>query len=296
MGDVVKIEKMKVTPENESLVPVDVSHPVILSAPVGSTKIRVWADQQKTVRVTLPAVYVSRASVPNELWVEGFLPSDSIRDATIRLWWNGYTDEIKLTVPEVDKIVLEGTSNEGALHVWDESDVRLEAKPRPAGALFPMGEPHWEVYSQPTGADATITPDANPATATLSDLTVPGNYSILARSGPVGMADTILVIVHGRNIEVDVKDRPPTGKTYASGVNPDSIVLKLNGIEVEHSPTPITDGYRVFYRPTLAQLNPPYGNNVELKVRDKANAGRDEGQPASEGGNPPIIDPYTWSY
>jgi hypothetical protein len=46
-------------------------------------------------------------------------------------------------VVDVDKVVKEGTTDEGALYVCVGEDVNLEALPDPCGASFPEDQPTW---------------------------------------------------------------------------------------------------------------------------------------------------------
>ena len=293
LGGFVEIERLKILPEDENKVPVNPSQFAVLKANSGSSKIRIWSDEQKTQEYALPYPFFSRSSIPSSLWIEGYNASESAGDVTLSLWWNDYEDEIKITVVKVDKIVLEGTSTEGPVDVWAGSSVDMEAVPHIEDALFPDSEPQWSIYDQPSGADASLTPDEDPTTATLSNINVVGNYTAKAECGD---SDMMLLRAFDPSIDIDVKDKPPTGATYASGINPSSIILKLNGVEVTPTITPITDGYHIHYTPSLAVLNPPGQNTVSLIVRDYANAGREEGQEAWECGNPLSDSPYTWSH
>jgi len=97
-------------------------------------------------------------------------------------------------------------------------------------------------------------------------------------------------------ISADVVDRPPQGKTYASGVNENSIVLKLNGTEVTPTVTAIPGGARIRYNASPGELNSPGTNTVTLAVRDNANAGAQQGQDPNDAGNETDPDPFTWSF
>jgi hypothetical protein len=97
-------------------------------------------------------------------------------------------------------------------------------------------------------------------------------------------------------IEADLKDQAPAGKTYASEINPDSIVLKLNNTQVTPTITDISGGKHIYYKPDCSELNIPGNNTVEIKMRDNANAGVKEDQALNDAGNPTEPDPVTWTF
>ena len=110
-------------------------------------------------------------------------------------------------------------------------------------------------------------------------------------------ADTsIEIIALKTNIEADLLDEPPDDAIYASGINPDSIVVNFNGVIVTPTITDIAGGKHVFYSPTYDELNIPGDNTVEITVRDNANAGHDEDEDINEVGNATDQDPFTWSF
>jgi len=96
-----------------------------------------------------------------------------------------------IRVVKVDKVVMDGYSDEGPLYLCVDGSVVLRAEPYPSGS-FPTGEPHWTIESQPTGADADLSSDTG-ATTTLSNLTKPGDYEIKAKCGSSDAGDTIIV-------------------------------------------------------------------------------------------------------
>jgi len=99
-----------------------------------------------------------------------------------------------VTIVKVEKVVKAGTTNEGPLYPGcPGTPVSLEAKPSPAGASFPAGEPHWTIESQPTGASASLNPTYGSATTTLSGLNKWGNYVVRAKCGAFDTGDTITV-------------------------------------------------------------------------------------------------------
>ena len=107
----------------------------------------------------------------------------------------GNSSAKQVTIVKVDKVVKAGTTEEGPLHVCGYTDVSLEAKPDPAGTSFPTGEPHWTIESQPSGANATLTPSSGSATTTLGDFTEAGDYVVKAKCGGSDAGDTITVTV-----------------------------------------------------------------------------------------------------
>jgi len=90
-----------------------------LSANVGDTRIKVWQDAGRTVRVTLPKVWIAGAAIPGTLHVEGITPSAVARDVELRLEYDenpaGQSnplfkceDRVRLTVLKVDLITPAG--------------------------------------------------------------------------------------------------------------------------------------------------------------------------------------------
>lgn len=97
-------------------------------------------------------------------------------------------------------------------------------------------------------------------------------------------------------IQADIVDVPPPNKTYASGINADSIILKLNGMQVIPIISDIPNGKHIYYLPSGSELTHSGDNTVELTVRDNANAGVLAGQDINDAGNPTYDDPVTWSF
>lgn len=113
---------------------------------------------------------------------------------TVTVYCGDSSAQKNVTVVAVDKVVESGTTDEGPLYVVCSDDtVDLEAKPNPAGASFPTGEPHWSIVSQPTGASASLSPSSGSATTTLSGLTKPGDYVVKAKCADFDTGDTISV-------------------------------------------------------------------------------------------------------
>jgi hypothetical protein len=98
-----------------------------------------------------------------------------------------------VNVVDVDKVVKEGTTDEGALYVCVGEDVNLQALPDPCGASFPEDQPTWQVLVKPQGSNPTLTP-ADGNTTTLGGLSLPGNYYVKAKCCN-GIGDVIVVIV-----------------------------------------------------------------------------------------------------
>lgn len=112
-----------------------------------------------------------------------------------------------------------------------------------------------------------------------------------ASYGPICTADKSVIVVPVI-IQADVVDRPPSGSTYASGVNQNSIVLKLNGTVVTPKIDPIQDGYHIYYEPTSGQISSGT-NTVFIRCFDLANDGAPEGTSKDEYGNEMT---YSWNF
>jgi len=105
-----------------------------------------------------------------------------------------YNDYCEVWVYKIDKVVKDGTTDEGPLYVVCPDDtVDLEAIPYPNVEYYPTDETIWDVNQQPEGADALLNPDSSSLTTTLSGMTEPGDYVIKARCGPNDPGDTIVV-------------------------------------------------------------------------------------------------------
>lgn len=117
-------------------------------------------------------------------------------------------DAKAVVVVDVDEIVKTGTDDSGTLYVCAEDTVNLTAKPDPGGSLWPPDGPDWGIIIQPAGADASLNPQFNTATTTVSGLTKAGLYRIRAQccssctvSGGT-MGDTIDIKVVGGAIVI----------------------------------------------------------------------------------------------
>ncbi len=84
-------------------------------------------------------------------------------------------------------------------------------------------------------------------------------------------------------IEADLKDEPPAGATYASGIDDTQIWVRLNDNTISPTLTSIDNGYRLSYTPAPNELNIPGTNTVKVSIKDKA-------------GNQNSPNPATWSF
>jgi len=94
-----------------------------------------------------------------------------------------------VVVVDVHKVVEAGTSDEGDLYTCKDGDIDLEAKPDPAGALWPPGSPVWSV----SGPAGSLFPETHSDTTTLSDLNVAGIYTVTAKCCSSSLGDWITV-------------------------------------------------------------------------------------------------------
>jgi hypothetical protein len=132
-----------------------------------------------------------------------------------------------LTVVEVNDVFESGTTEGGPLYVCLGDSVDLEAIPNPSDASFPSGEPQWTIESQPTGADASLSPSSGSETSTLSDLTEPGDYVVKAKCGDSDTGDTITVtavevesLLPDEGTELDDGDGDPNTKLFVVCIVP----------------------------------------------------------------------------
>jgi hypothetical protein len=195
-NDLVKITLWPVSPTQ---LPIDSAHPITLKAIAGGEKVKVWGNSTKEgTPITLPVSWTSRDSIPYYLWIEGVQLSSTPRDITLALEYAGFEDRIRMTVfdVKVDKVVKAGTTDEGPLYACLYDTVYLEAKPYPADASFPAGEPHWTIESQPIGGNALLSLSSGTPIVALYNLTEIGDYVIKARCGTADTGDTITVTVY----------------------------------------------------------------------------------------------------
>ena len=124
-------------------------------------------------------------------------------------------DYCEVWVYKIDKVVKDGTTNEGSLYVCLNGTVDLEAKPYPNYVeYYPTEETIWDVNQQPEGADALLDPDSNSLTTTLSGMTETGDYVITAKCGPNDPGDDITVTV-----DVEMKLEKVGNTTIEAGNN-----------------------------------------------------------------------------
>jgi PKD repeat protein len=94
------------------------------------------------------------------------------------------TDSISIpvTVVKVLKVVKSGTTDEGPLYLCLNDTVDLEAKSDPEieSWQWPPDSPFWTVIG-PSGSDPSLDPEDGSPTTTLSGLTIPGDYAVLAK-------------------------------------------------------------------------------------------------------------------
>jgi hypothetical protein len=92
----------------------------------------------------------------------------------------------------VDKVVEEGTTDEGPLYPGcPGTSVYLEAKPNPSYASFPAGEPHWTVQG-PFGTCPYFSEDTGPTTRLFPGYKW-GDYIVTAKCGSNDPGDSITV-------------------------------------------------------------------------------------------------------
>jgi hypothetical protein len=105
-----------------------------------------------------------------------------------------------VNVVDVDKVVKEGTTDEGTLYVYVGEDVNLEALPSPSGVSFPSGSPVWQVISHPPGVYPSVSPPSDSNVTTLSGLDLPGTYTVNAACCSTCNGDSIVVVA----VQVDL--------------------------------------------------------------------------------------------
>ncbi len=98
----------------------------------------------------------------------------------------------EVVVMDVDKIVEAGTSDEGPLYTGKNGEVDIEAKPDPAGSMWPYGSPVWSVIG-PAGSSPSLFPETHSDTTTLSGLSVAGDYTVTAKCCSSSLGDWITV-------------------------------------------------------------------------------------------------------
>lgn len=118
----------------------------------------------------------------------------------------------------VDKIVKSETTDQGPIYVCLNGSVDLEAFNNLETQSFPSGEPHWSIQSQPTGANASLTPSSGSST-TLGNLTKEGNYVVQAKCGSTDTGDSIIVKVRRYKLIVDAPDDITSGDAFTVTVS-----------------------------------------------------------------------------
>jgi hypothetical protein len=171
---------------------------------------------------------------------------------------------------------------------------------------------NWWVYVTPVNPDGTRgQPTTYPESGSYSGkpsrftfahtFTALGKYRVCASAELTGdhyafsTSAEVEVIVVPVVIEADVVDEPAEDATYASGVNKESILLRLNNKAVTPTVTKIKNGYRVQYVPADGEVVEG-SNTVSLRVRDLANAGAPAGTSKDDYGNETEPDPSTWTF
>ena len=128
---------------------------------------------------------------------------------------------IKIMAVTIENIVEAGTADEGPLYVCVNKTVDLEARPDPADALLPAGQPTWTVENQPTGANASLSPSSSSLTTTLSSLSQAGDYLVKAKCCAYDPGDTITAtavevasLLPDEGTEIDDRDGNPDTKSF----------------------------------------------------------------------------------
>jgi len=176
---------------------------------------------------------------------------------------------IPITIVKVDKVVKEGTTDDGPLVVCKNGTVDLEAKSDPSISLtqWPPGSPVWSV-SGPEGTDPSLDPEYGSPTTTLSGLTKAGLYSVRAKccSSCSATGDTITIKVIGAPIRVLDSCGDPYGK-YLVLANPAS------SSPTEHYAAASGQSSGTTYKWTITSgsdkahiLGPDTGSTVALKA------------------------------
>ena len=95
--DLVSLADLNVYPLT---LPIDASHAVTLDVASGSSKIRIYANEDKSGgAISLPITFTDRATMESATYyIEGDVVSDSSGDVTVTLSYEGFTDVINLTV------------------------------------------------------------------------------------------------------------------------------------------------------------------------------------------------------
>jgi len=112
--DLVKITLNEVLPTD---LPIDDLRTVELDVIAGGSKIRIWESQtNRSTPITLPAYYVNRSLLPDELWVEGIDTSSDPCDIKLEMKYNidGHTfdDRINVTVVKINYVTVDANATQ----------------------------------------------------------------------------------------------------------------------------------------------------------------------------------------
>jgi hypothetical protein len=115
---------------------------------------------------------------------------------------------------------------------------------------------------------------------------MPGTYAATLRAhcmngtGPT-VQDSVEVNVLAPipAIEADIVDPRAGPGMFASGIDRNSIVMRLNGKIVTPTITDIANGFHVYYQPSQNEVNNPGVNSVSLEASDNAKGDGDTGNP-----------------
>jgi len=136
--------------------------------------------------------------------------------------WNGYCE---VWVYKIDKVVKEGTTDEGPIYVCLNDTVDLEAIPYPNTAYYPVEETIWEIVEEPNDANASLNPNSGSLTTTLSGLDEAGDYVVAAKCGAGDVGDEIIVTVVGvGEIHIRYATSPESWEDVTE--DPNLVVLK----------------------------------------------------------------------
>lgn len=172
LNGLVEIELYRLNPPE---LPVTLFSPVIFDVPVGSSKIRIWENEDKTGEVSLPKYYYFPWDVSVTLWVEGIETSSAPRDIQLLMQYGSFEDRIKATVAKVDKIQYwHGISSQwvditGTIYVIQNDYVTFKAIPNPLGFTWPTDRPVWGGTSGASGTGETTTVGFNTLSSSSTD-------------------------------------------------------------------------------------------------------------------------------
>jgi len=189
-----------------------------------------------------------------------------------------YNDYCEVWVYKIDKVVKEGTTDEGPIYVCLNDTVDLEAIPYPNTVYCPNDQIVWEV-NQPADANAVLDPNSGSLTTTLSGLTEPGEYRVNAKCGTVDTGDEITIYVVDVNItsptsannKEDFDDQHPgvcsftaTGTTGVSALDADLewTLTPIAGSTLTTDPSSAKGPTVTFTYTDLPSLNSEFGEKT----------------------------------